>query len=188
MRRAQLQYVPFLYNPAALPPAVPASDEPWPLDDETARASMLLALQRERSSKANKSLEEKKGVGGFLSGLVEKVIVEVGNGLSLSADDLRREQDAMRHRFGSSFALLAHEVFVFGFSCSLVAPIAASPTAAAELVRGECYVTERSLCFSSESFNVCLFFFFVSFSFLTCLLSTRSPLSRQLLPMFLFLF
>jgi hypothetical protein len=154
MRRAQLQYMPFAYNAAALPHPAPPVEEPWPLDDETARASMLLALQRERSSKANKSLSEGKGVGGFLSGLIEKVVVEVGNSVALSADDLRREQDALRHRFSSSFALLAHEVFVFGFSCSLVAPIAASPTATAELVRGECYVTERSLCFSSESFNV----------------------------------
>ena len=46
MRRAQLQYVPFLYNPAALPPPQPAVEEPWPLDDETARNAMLAALQQ----------------------------------------------------------------------------------------------------------------------------------------------
>ncbi len=99
-------------------------------------------------------MEEKKGVGGFFAGLLEKVVVEVGNELALSVEDLRREQDAMRRRFGDSFALMAHEVFVFGFSCSLVAPLAAAPTAAAEVARGECYITERSLCFSSEAYNV----------------------------------
>ncbi len=46
MRRAQLQYMPFLYNPAALPPPLPPAEEPWPLDDETARNSMLQALQK----------------------------------------------------------------------------------------------------------------------------------------------
>ena len=46
MRRAQLQYMPFLYAPASLPPALPPADEPWPLDDEAARTSMLQALQK----------------------------------------------------------------------------------------------------------------------------------------------
>ncbi len=157
MERLQLQYVPFLFAQANLPAQLPPLDEPWPLDDEASRKILLEALTRQRSQMASRSFDERRkngGVGGFFVGLLERVGTEVANELIVSEDDLLRQQDDLRRKFGQYFGLLAKEAVLFGFACSLVAPIVASPTGAAELSRGEVFVTDRSVCFSSESFNV----------------------------------